>query len=113
MSNKGQCLCGAVRYEVDGPFSMMVNCHCSRCRKHHGAPFATFVAAPLTGFRWVSGQDAIATFTTDVGTRSFCSICGSVTPMLVKEMGMAMCPAGNLEGELGIKPQTHIFAASK
>jgi hypothetical protein len=113
MTNKGQCLCGTVRYEVDGPFSMMVNCHCSRCRKHHGAPFATFVAAPLSGFRWVSGQEAISTFTTDVGTRSFCSACGSVTPMLVEQMGMAMCPAGNLEGDLGIKPQTHIFAASK
>ena len=46
----GSCLCGAVTYEVRGPFNMMVHCHCSMCRKHHGAAFATFVGAPLTHF---------------------------------------------------------------
>src|SRR5688572_17400839 len=53
----GACLCGTVRYELDGPFTMMMHCHCSMCRKHHGAPFATFVAAAHSGFRWRSGED--------------------------------------------------------
>jgi hypothetical protein len=43
---KGQCLCEALTYELDGPFSAMIHCHCSMCRKHHGTGFATFVAAP-------------------------------------------------------------------
>ncbi len=112
--NQGQCLCGAVRYEVDGPFTSMTNCHCSMCRKHHGAPYATFVSAPLAGFRWVSGRDSIARFTTESGgTRSFCPVCGSVTPMLLEDAGVVLCPAGNLDGELGIKPQSHIFVGSK
>jgi len=38
---------------------MMMSCHCSMCRKHHGAPFATFAAAPIDGFRWISGEDAV------------------------------------------------------
>jgi hypothetical protein len=33
--------------------------------------------------------------------------------MLLPEMGLALCPAGNLDGDLGIKPQSHIFAGSK
>lgn len=112
--NQGQCLCGAVRYEVDGPFASMMNCHCSMCRKHHGAPFATFVSAPLAGFRWVSGRDGISSFKTESGgSRSFCRTCGSVTPMLLEDAGLALCPAGNLDGDLGIKPQAHIFAGSK
>ena len=112
--NQGQCLCGTVRYEVDGPFATMMNCHCSMCRKHHGAPYATFVSAPLAGFRWVAGHDAISKFTTESGgSRSFCSVCGSVTPMLLDDAGLALCPAGNLDGELGIKPQAHIFTGSK
>ena len=112
--NAGQCLCGTVRYEVDGPFATMTHCHCSMCRKHHGAPFATYVSAPLPGFRWVSGKDAITTYTTESGfTRPFCSTCGSVTPMLLEDAAVVLIPAGNLDGELGIKPQRHIFAGSK
>lgn len=112
--NQGQCLCGTVRYTVDGPFASMMNCHCSMCRKHHGAPFATFVSAPLAGFHWVSGEDSISKYTTESGgSRSFCRKCGSVTPMLLEEMQIVLCPAGNLDGELGIKPQAHIFTGSK
>jgi hypothetical protein len=110
----GACLCGTVRYEIDGPFSMMVNCHCSMCRKEHGAQFATFAAAPLAGFRWLSGEDNISTYASSAsGERSFCKTCGSVTPMLLPDMGMVLAPAGNLEGDPGIRPQMHIFVGSK
>ena len=112
--NQGQCLCGTVRYEVDGPFDSMTHCHCSMCRKHHGAPFATYVGAPLAGFRWVSGQDNIGKYTTESGgTRSFCSTCGSVTPIFMDAHGLVLIPAGNLDGELGITPQRHFFTGSK
>ena len=40
--NRGSCLCGAVRYEVSDPFEEMHHCHCSKCRKAHGAAFSTF-----------------------------------------------------------------------
>ena len=110
----GACLCGTVRYELDGPFTMMAHCHCSMCRKHHGAPFATFVGAAHSGFRWLGGEDALASYaSSEQGVRRFCKHCGSVAPMLMPEAGMAIAPAGNLEGDLGIKPQMHMFVASK
>jgi hypothetical protein len=111
---QGACLCGAVRYEIDGPFGSMSHCHCSMCRKHHGTPFATYVSASLGGFRWVGGKDSVVTYrSSPYGTRCFCSVCGSVTPVLDFETGLALCPAGNLEGELEIRPQAHIFVGSK
>lgn len=110
----GTCLCGAVRYEIDGPFNMMVHCHCSMCRKHHGGSFATFVAAPLMGFRWISGEDHIASYaSSEKASRSFCKTCGSVTPALIKSMDIVVCPAGNLQGDLKIRPQAHWFVGSK
>lgn len=113
-TTQGSCLCGAVRYEVDGPFSLMIHCHCSMCRKHHGAPFATFAGAPLMGFRWLSGEESIHTYrSSEKGLRSFCRSCGSVTPTLVKEMDLALAPAGNLQGDLDVRPQSHFFATSK
>jgi hypothetical protein len=103
-----------VRYEIDGPFTAMMHCHCSMCRKQHGAPFATFVAAGLSGFRWLGGEDAIASYaSSEQGVRSHCRHCGSVTPMLLPQAGLALAPAGNLDGDLGVRPQAHMFVGSK
>jgi hypothetical protein len=111
---QGTCLCGAVRYEVGGPLSLMINCHCSMCRKHHGSAYATFVAAPLMTFRWLQGESNVAQYhSSEHGVRSFCRTCGSVAPALVKEMDLALLPAGNLQGDLPIRPQSHVFVGSK
>ena len=34
----GQCLCGAVRFEVDGINSDIHGCHCSMCQHWSGGP---------------------------------------------------------------------------
>jgi hypothetical protein len=110
----GACLCGALQYELAQPFAMMMHCHCSMCRKHHGAAFATFVAAPFAAFDWIAGADAVAEYqSSEHGVRSHCRHCGSVAPTLMPEAGFAIAPAGNLEGDLGIRPQMHAFVGSK
>ena len=110
----GSCLCGQVRYEVTDPFGMMGHCHCSMCRKHHGAMFATFVAAQVGNFRWLAGEEGVGSYESSPGgSRSFCRVCGSVTPLLLPQLGIAFLPAGNLQGDLGIRPQNHHFVGSK
>jgi hypothetical protein len=110
----GSCFCGTVRYEVTGPFNMMMSCHCSMCRKHHGSPFATYVSAPIAHFRWLSGEDSLLRYKSSAqGTRESCKVCGSAVPTLMPGYGLAVLPAGPLEGDLGIKPQAHIFVGSK
>jgi len=111
---KGRCLCGALTYELDGPFSTMIHCHCSMCRKHHGSGFATFVVAPIAGFRWTSGEDRRGRYQSSPnGVRTFCSVCGSAGPTTMPELGIAAAPAAGFEGDLGIKPQSHILVGSK
>src|SRR5215207_9598657 len=110
----GSCLCGSVRYEVDGPFDMMAHCHCSMCRKHHGSMFATFLSAPLSGFRWSAGEEEVAIYrSSEQGHRPFCRRCGSAVPMLMPALGIVFLFAGNLDGDPGLRPQMHIFAASR
>lgn len=76
--------------------------------------FATFVSAPVQGFRWKSGEDRVAVYqSSDNGHRPFCRRCGSVAPMLMPAVGIVFLFPGNLEGDLGIRPQMHIFAASR
>jgi hypothetical protein len=114
MAIQGSCLCGVLRYEIEGPFSMMMNCHCSMCRKHHGAPFATFAAAPIEGFRWLSAETALGYYASSAGgKRSFCTVCGTVAPLLMPEAGLAVVAAGTLDGDPGIRPQAHMFVGSK
>ena len=38
---RGSCLCGEVRFEIDGPLMRSSHCHCRQCQKAHGAPFRT------------------------------------------------------------------------
>jgi hypothetical protein len=85
------------------------------CRRHHGAAFATFVSVPLSGFRWVAGENEISTFqSSNYGKRTFCGKCGSVTPVVEPETGVVFCPAGNLDGEFGIQQtQTQRFLSSR
>lgn len=111
--NRGSCLCGAVRFEA-GPLENMVHCHCSMCRKHHGAMFATFLTGPASSFRWLSGEEQVAVYrSSENGLRPFCRVCGSVTPAVLPHMGVAFVPAGALEGDPGARPLLHMFAASR
>ncbi len=110
----GTCLCGGIRFSLDGPFQMMTHCHCSRCRKHHGSAFATFVGAPAAGFEWLSGRSDISTWNAaNAMPRHFCPICGSVVPAADDPGELRFIPAGNLIEDCGVKPEAHIFAASK
>ena len=56
---KGGCLCGRVRYEITGPLFDADHCHCSMCRRQHGAAFSTYAEFNPGDFKWTSGEDHI------------------------------------------------------
>ena len=110
----GACVCGAVKWSYDAPFTTMLHCHCSVCRKHHGTLFATFVVGPLGTFHWREGTEVIGTWQSSPRERrAFCTICGSKVPRVEQESQRVFMPAGALDGELGIRPQLHLFTGSK
>jgi len=41
-SSRGSCLCGAIGFVAALPSKWVAHCHCSRCRRAHGAPFVTW-----------------------------------------------------------------------
>jgi hypothetical protein len=59
MAMSGSRLCGAVTYEITGSLKFMGNCHCSSCRKSHGAAFATWGIINPDQFRWLSGEEHV------------------------------------------------------
>ena len=51
----GGCLCGAVRYEADGPPDYAGHCYCADCRKASGSGFIPFMNYPAARLRF-TGQ---------------------------------------------------------
>jgi hypothetical protein len=109
---RGSCLCGDVAFEAAGPLRLMSHCHCSMCRKSHGAAFGTFVGASAAGFRVVRGDALVAFFESSPGNRrGFCPRCGS-TLWNASAGDHVFMPAGCLDDDPGVRPLAHIFVGS-
>ena len=76
--HRGSCLCGAVTYHVSGALKAVTHCHCSQCRKGHGAAFASYASAPRSTLSIDQGTHVLKTFHSSEGVaRQFCGECGS------------------------------------
>jgi hypothetical protein len=110
---RGSCLCGEVAWEAEGPLELISHCHCSMCRKSHGAAFGTYGAARADGFRWLRGRESVRQYQSSPGFfRPFCPRCGSVVAG-EPHGGRVFMPLGSLDDDPGARPEAHIFASSK
>ena len=113
VSIKGGCLCGRVRYKINGPLFNADNCHCSMCRRQHGAAFSTYADFNPADFTWTSGEDSVKVYETSSGAGwCFCRECGSSLAGSQKGR-ITSITLGTVEGDPGIKPECHIFVGSK
>ena len=109
----GSCCCGAVKFTVSEPPSMMATCHCTRCRKV-GA--ATFVFVKRAALGLTEGEDAIAFYRPEDGyryTRSFCSRCGTSLGEIGGEGDSFPIPASCFDDPLELTVRFHEFVAEK
>ena len=116
MKFKGSCLCGKIEYEVDEFSSEMGHCHCSMCRKFHGAAFATLGEASKQNFRWLKGESQLQSFTADNGTtRQFCKVCGSSLSFSASgnDDSIIEISLGTLDTPISTQADAHIFVNSK
>jgi len=113
--HSGSCLCGAVRFEVAGEFEQFYLCHCEYCRKDTGSAHAANLFSSRATLRWMSGEEEVRQFDLP-GTRhskAFCSTCGSALPRTQMNGKLLVVPAGSLTTEVRIRPNAHIFMASR
>lgn len=75
---QGSCLCAAVRYELLSSPKAVSHCHCSHCRKGHGALFASYASVPRSALRIVDGRSEIKAYRSSESVlREFCQHCGA------------------------------------
>ena len=107
----GSCLCGAVRFTVRPPSLFCGHCHCSMCRRNHGAGYVTWFAVEKSQFRLESGEADLARYaSSDHGTRFFCRRCGSSlfceTSRMPDKIDIVLA---NMHGPIDKRPEMHIF----
>ena len=114
---RGSCLCGGVAYEITGrsPWPI-VNCHCARCRKARAAAHASNLFVELGAFRWLRGEDLLASYKVPEAerfTQWFCRTCGGKAPGVNVQRRRVVVPAGSLDDDPGARVELHIFVGSK
>jgi hypothetical protein len=110
---RGSCLCGTVSYEITGSPELVGHCHCSICRKSHGAAFATWMIINPDEFRWTAGEEFVQGYSSSSNReRCFCKKCGS--PLAASHSGkVSEVVLGTVDDDPGMRPREHIFVKSK
>jgi len=110
---RGRCLCGAVRFEYEGPENWVAHCHCESCRRTTSSPFTTFFGVPRTAYRFTG--IAPAAYASSPGVRRlYCPDCGAPVgydaDKYPHEMHFYLAA---LDDASGLAPQFHVFVAEK
>jgi len=110
---EGSCCCGAVRFSVSRSPRMAAECHCTRCRKVGGTPFALVDADSV---EIVSGREHIATYLPEPSfkyKRCFCERCGSSLGEILSEWDVLPVPLNVFDQDPGVPIRFHEHVASK
>jgi hypothetical protein len=107
----GGCLCGAVRYRVEGEMGGLAACHCIMCRRSSGH----FVAGVTVNRDTLTVDGEVAWYESTPGEirRGFCPVCGS--NLFWERIGAPQLDvwAGTIDGATGLKLLDHIYVADK
>ncbi len=72
----GHCLCGAVRFKVQGAVRTAGHCHCESCRRAASSPVTSFFTVERADASFAG--DSLRFYASSPGVRrGFCSECGS------------------------------------
>ncbi len=114
MSNyTGGCLCGAIRYEIEGEPVRVGICHCDDCRKTGGASFTTNAFFSTENIKVVQGTPKSHDHQTDAGftlTKEFCGDCG--TPLFRSSnrgTGVKSVHIGTFDDVKDLRPSTEVY----
>jgi hypothetical protein len=107
----GRCLCGAVRYDLQGPLRDVLLCHCVECRRWSGHVFAAtavrredLVLRESSGLRWIVSPDSESG-----ARRGFCGECGSSLFWDAPARDTVSIAAGTLDKPTRLRPLGHVY----
>lgn len=110
---RGGCLCGRVRFEVEGPLGPAGYCHCTRCQRRTGGGSSAQVRIDAPALRVVQGEEHVRSYRPATGfEKLFCAECGSAlfsrNPDDPAQMSVRL---GAFDDDPGVRPQYRQFVA--
>ncbi len=111
----GRCECATVKYQVQGELKDYCHCHCSICRRIHGAAFVTWGGIARDEFSYVSGEDNVRSYSFSERADSLsCKTCSSTILVDFKpEADMLYITLGTVDGDIDLPDGLHQFVGSK
>lgn len=115
MTTTGGCLCGAVRYAIEGEPLLTAVCHCRNCQKQAGSAMSVLIGVrdeqlSITGDLTTyqdTGESGDPVF------RRFCPTCGSpILSDVPRQQGIHFLKAGTLDDVSRLDPKIHFWTVS-
>ncbi|WP_108125251.1 GFA family protein [Saccharospirillum mangrovi] len=113
--SRASCLCGGVKIRAVLQPNTASHCHCSMCRKQHGAAFGSYINVKVDDLVYEQGEDLVQMYrSSDIASRAFCRVCGSTLLFIDHERpGIVGLALGILDDEPDTRPVEHIFYADR
>lgn len=113
MTISGECFCGKITYQIEGPVFDARSCHCSRCRKVFSAQASAYALVKPESFTWLTGEHLLTSYIGKHGYGlQFCSQCGS-TLCGIHNKEVHGITLGCLNDDPEIEIGRHIYVGSK
>lgn len=108
---QASCLCGANGLELSLPAKWIAHCHCSQCRRAHGAALVTWAGFGSDQVRFQAGSARPTWYpSSEHARRGFCGQCGSSllfeSTRWPKEIHVARAA---IKAEMAQMPGAHVF----
>lgn len=109
----GGCLCGRIRYHLDGSPLDAGFCHCVTCRRSTGAPLVAWGTWRLPALSWLQGESREYA-SSPKGRRRFCPDCGTqLTFVHTDAPALVDVTLASLDDPDTVQPEYHIWVRSR
>jgi len=112
---EGGCLCGSIRFEINGDPFRIANCHCDDCRKATGSAFATNLFFKEDQIKVLQGATTIFQHSADSNNnmiKEFCGKCGSqLFGSGALRPGVKNVKVGSIDDGSFVKPDVNLYTA--
>ena len=114
----GGCACGHVRYRMHAAPLFVHACHCTRCQRETGGPFAHHAMIEFTAFSVLEGEPDFVLVPTDSGGKHWVARCPKCRTAMWNEHGTRKAitryvRVGTLDEPGKFPPLAHIYSRSK
>ena len=114
----GGCACGTLRYRLHALPMFVHCCHCTRCQRETGGPFAHHAMVEFTQMSVLGGEVQFVKVPTDSGNTHWVARCPLCLTALWNEHGSRNAVTryvrvGTLDEPARFPPQAHIYVQSR